>query len=170
MEFKCFMKLLEEKKYITEIRRFEVGDFYQGDEVGSTFAIDYKCKYPEIMDRIIDELINWQDNDYLLNIRYQTKDFGNSRFLKKDEIKIIFTDKLENQIFELMGDKEECRIQYNEIGYIILTNISFTEFYEFEYNTTHDCYDVVDLYKRKVREDDEKREYEECLEFLRQLP
>lgn len=164
------MKLLEEKKYITEIRRFEVEDLYQGDEVGSTFAIDYKCKYWEVMDRIIDEICNWHDNSYLLNITYQRKDFGNNRFLKKDEIKIIFTDKLENQIYELMGDKEECRIQHNEIGYIQLSNISFTEFYEIKYNRTHDCYDVVDLFKRKVREDDEKKEYEECLEFLRQLP
>lgn len=170
MDFKCFMKLLEEKKYITEIRRFEVEDLYQGDEVGSAFAIDYECKYPEVMDRIIDEICLWHENDCLLNITFQTKGYGHNRFLKRNEIKIIFTDKLENQIFELMGDKEKCKIPFNKIGYIQLADISFSEFYNVEYNRTHDCYDVIDLFKKKIREDDEKREYEECMEFLRQLP
>ena len=170
MNFKCLINLLKEKEYIKETKRFKVENLYQGDEAGSVFAINYKCKYPEVMDKIIDELELWHDNDELLHINYQIRSECRTKLLDKDEIKIIFTDKLENQIYELMGDDEQCYFEPIDVGYVNLTNFLFTEFYEFEYNSIHGKWYVIDLYKKKIREEEEEKEHEECLEFLKQLP
>ena len=69
-----------------------------------------------------------------------------------------------------MGDDEQCYFEPIDVGYVNLTNFLFTEFYEFEYNSIHGKWYVIDLYKKKIREEEEEKEHEECLEFLKQLP
>lgn len=162
MDFKCFMKLLEEKKYITKVREFEVDSEIECGNI----AIDYKCKYEEVKKKIMDEIDAHHKCNSLLNVKYQI-----INHLDDDEIKIINLDLLEHHIWNKYGEKEEKIFKSHEVGYIWLESaLENSVYYEAKYNNIHDHWKVTDLFLKKQREDDEKREYEKCLEFLKQLP
>lgn len=163
MDFKCFIKLLEEKKYIKKVREFEV----ESEIEFGNIAIDYKCKYEEVKHRIMEEIDEFHACDLLHNIQYQTR----RNHLKNDEIKIIFMDKLEHHIWNLMCDEEEKIFEPHEMGYIWLSRIlENSEYYKAEYNPVYDHWLITDLYLKESRENKERKEYEECLNFLKQLP
>ena len=162
MDFICFMKLLEEKEYITKVRKFEVDSEIKFGNI----AIDYKCKYDEVKTKIMDEINAHHECDLLLNVKYQI-----INHLDDDEIKIINLDLLEHHIYNKLCDEEEKIFKPHEVGYIWLERaLENSVYYKAKYNNIHDHWKVTDLFLKKQRENNEKREYEECLEFLKQLP
>lgn len=159
MDFKCFMKLLIEKKYIVKKQEFRMKNS-KSEEI---FAINYKCKYVEVKERIMEEIDNWHACDYLHNIQYQTID--------KYFIKIIFKDKVKKQIFNTLHNEEETIIKPINIGYIDLEKLlKYDEDYKIEYNSVWDKWVVRDIKLTKTRKKKEEDEKKECLEFLKQLP
>ena len=162
MNFECFINLLKEKNYIKEIRHFKV----ESEEENGYIAIDYECKYKEVKEKIMEEIDQWHACDLLHNIKYQTKST-----IRNNEIKIIFVDKLEHHIWNKQAEEETKIYSENEVGYIQLEKIFKNhEFYEAKFNSVHSTWTITDLFVKKMREEKETKEKEECLNFLKQLP
>lgn len=152
MDFKCFMKLLEEKKYIEEIG------------ICKDISVNYKCKYEEVTNKIIEEIQDWHktDDDYMHNIRYQKTGKG---------IKIIFVNETKKLLSNILNRQEKRIVHENDIDDINLTQLlENDEDYSVSWNSMWDYYTVTDLNAKRKREDKENKEKEECLEFLKQLP
>ena len=162
MDFKCFINLLEEKGYIEKAREFKVDSEIEFGNI----AVDYKCKYNEVKLKIMEEIDNWHACDLLHNIQYQTKnDVG------KNEIKIIFIDKLKHHIWNKMCEEEFKRFRKSNVGFIWLSRIfENSTSYKAEWNGVHGLWEITDLHIKNMREEKERNEKEECLNFLKQLP